>query len=181
MMKIAVFGSAFDPPTLGHRDAIVQCLEDFDEVWLVPSYAHAFNKKMSAYYHRVQMLQRFINDLDEPRTKAVPCEPQIKNSETEPVYSIELLQYLQQHHPNVQLSLIIGPDNQRLFDKFYQAGRLKTEFSPYIVKERLPIRSTVVRDKVAVGASIQELVTPSVGRYILEFGLYQQDVAGLSI
>ena len=45
-MNVAIFGSAFDPPTLGHADAVQFLLETkkFDQVWLVPSFRHAFAK-----------------------------------------------------------------------------------------------------------------------------------------
>ncbi|MDF4536048.1 nicotinate-nicotinamide nucleotide adenylyltransferase, partial [Vibrio parahaemolyticus] len=48
MKKIAVFGSAFNPPTLGHK-SIIDSLGHFDLILLVPSIAHAWGKTMLDY------------------------------------------------------------------------------------------------------------------------------------
>ena len=147
-MKIAVFGSAFDPPTLGHLNVIKQCLEPFDEVWLVPSYRHAFGKNMSAYFHRCEMTKLFCHDVNQSCVKLVACEVGINPHCTTPIYSLDLLRYLKNQQPSHDYSLIIGPDNHAAFDKFYQADVLKTEFSPFVVKEQTKIRSTKVRHAV---------------------------------
>ncbi|HIB77351.1 MAG TPA: hypothetical protein EYO58_06995 [Flavobacteriales bacterium] len=45
MTVIAVFGSAFNPPHLGHMDVVRQCLSHVDQVLIVPSARHPFGKK----------------------------------------------------------------------------------------------------------------------------------------
>ena len=37
-LKIAVFGSAFNPPHMGHADVVTQALAHFDRVILVPNF-----------------------------------------------------------------------------------------------------------------------------------------------
>ncbi len=178
-MKIAVLGSAFDPPTLGHFDVIKQCLDAFDEVWLVPSYSHAFGKQMSHYMHRTEMTTLFCLDINNQKVKMVDCEADINETKNQPVYSLDLLTYLQKQNPANQYSLIIGPDNLAAFDKFYKSDQLKSQFSPFIAKERLNIRSTKVRDLVNQGFSINELVTGSVANYIHQEKLYKRKITGL--
>lgn len=178
-MNIAVLGSAFDPPTLGHLDVIKQCLEGFDQVWLVPAFSHAFDKKMSAYFHRVEMARAFSLDINNPKVLCMPCEDQIKPEDNSPVYSIDLMQYLKNKYPDNQYSLVLGPDNQQHFDRFYQSGKLKTDFSPFIAKERRKIRSTNIRQAIAKGKTIIELTTAGVAKYIHENDLYKQKSLGL--
>ena len=171
-MKIAVLGSAFDAPTLGHLDVINQCLEQFDEVWLVPSYKHAFGKKMSDYTHREKMAEAFTADINNSHVKLVACEPTIKVAAGKAIYSIDLLTFLKNKAPNNQYSLIIGPDNEASFDKFYQADRLKAEFSPYVATEKVKIRSTLVRTAIKLGAPTGHLLSTKVKNYILTTLLY---------
>ena len=179
-MKIAVLGSAFDPPTLGHLDVIKQCLEQFDEVWLVPAFSHAFNKKMRPYFHRTQMAAALVEDIAIPAVKLVACEHLItRTSPKAPVYSIDLLDYLKKQHPDNQYALVIGSDNVKVFDQFYQAGKLKTDYSPFFAVERVNVRSTMVRQAISKGASIQAYVSPGVANYLRQESLYDGKTTGL--
>ena len=65
MTKIAVFGSAFNPPSLGHK-SVIDSLSHFDLVLLVPSISHAWGKQMLSYEIRCELIDAFIrhcNDL----------------------------------------------------------------------------------------------------------------------
>ena len=59
--RIGVFGSAFDPPTLGHQDVLQQAAGHFDRILLVPSASHAFNKKSQPFVTRLALLEVFVN------------------------------------------------------------------------------------------------------------------------
>ena len=87
-MRIAVMGSAFNPPTLGHVDVIEQALANADRVWLVPSFRHAWGKEMAPYLDRCAMSQRLTRraactarrGLISPQCRCgdrrdVPCRP----------------------------------------------------------------------------------------------------------
>ena len=89
------------------------------------------------------------------------------------------MQYFKSQAPNHQYSLVIGPDNAKTFDKFYEADRLKTEFTPFIVHERVSVRSTQVRERLNKGLSINELVTPWVANYIHKNNVYPHTTSGL--
>lgn len=170
MQQIAVVGAAFDPPTKGHVDVINQCIDQFDEVWLVPSFQHAFAKKMTNYATRIELCQRFICDLNHTKIKLEACEHFIKKDE--PVYSYDLMCYLKDMHPNAKLHLVLGPDNAVLLGKFYQHQKLIQEFHPFIAKENVQIRSTKVRERIKQGQSVCDLLTPSVFDFITAQNLY---------
>ena len=172
-MKVAVLGSAFDPPTLGHYDVVLQCLAEFDEVWLVPAFRHAFGKAMTAYDHRVAMAELFCQDIDNQKVKLFACEDRISKDASQPVYSIDLLTYLAKQQPTAELSLVIGPDNHKVIDSFYHSEQLISQFSPFIAEERKAIRSTAVREAVANGHPLEALVSPKVAHYIFDHKLYQ--------
>ena len=59
-MKIAVFGSAFNPPSLGHK-SVIERLSHFDKVLLVPSLSHAWGKEMLPFDTRIDMVLTFID------------------------------------------------------------------------------------------------------------------------
>lgn len=174
-MKVAVFGSAFNPPTRGHLDAIESVLAhnaQFDQVVLIPSFHHAFAKSMLAYTHRVAMLARFVDDIKDSRVHAKPIEHTICKGDT-PVYTYDVLAHLQQSDfATDALTFVVGPDNQANWSKFYKAREIDEKWERLVVPERKRIRSTQVRNAITNRESISRLVTPGVASYIQEHQLY---------
>ncbi|OFC70003.1 nicotinate-nicotinamide nucleotide adenylyltransferase [Alteromonas confluentis] len=174
-MKTAVFGSAFNPPTRGHLDAIEHVLDhenNFEQVLLIPSYQHAFAKSMIDYNHRVALLQAFVDDIADKRVRAYPVEHLIAN-DGKPVYTFDVLSHLENtEFGGDQLSFVMGPDNQANWSKFYKAEEIEQRWGVFVVPERKAIRSTLVRDALSTSQPIDHLVTPSVAMYLQEHKLY---------
>lgn len=169
---IAVMGSAFNPPTLGHADVIEQLAEQFDAIWLVPAYAHAWGKAMAPYAARCAMLTIFIRDLANPKVSLMAVEQEIAGDG--PVYSIDLMEYLTRHAPAAtSLSLVLGPDNQAALDRFHRADELTARWPCFFARQRLAIRSTTLRAALAAGEPITQLTTPGVARYLADHPLYR--------
>ncbi|WP_163836134.1 adenylyltransferase/cytidyltransferase family protein [Spartinivicinus ruber] len=183
--RIGVFGSAFNPPTQGHASVIEQAANDFDQILLVPSAAHAFDKEMLGFAERVTLLEKFILQF-----KNLPCQLSIYPVEAEmlqqqpdkPVFTYDLLDKLEKNYQasgqQVQLSFILGPDNMapNTWKKFYRADEIKQRWALYPVQEQQPIRSTNVRNLLATGATQKELtglLAPEVAEYIFKTGFYQ--------
>lgn len=173
-MNIAVFGSAFNPPTRGHEDAIQNVLasNNIDKVLLVPSYKHAFSKRMLDYSLRVKMLEYFVDDLADKRIQALLVEHIIASSGN-PIYTYDLLSHLQRHtYKDANIHFVIGPDNEKNWGSFYKAAEIKERWSLLVVPERKQIRSTLVRELLRKGVDIDDLVTPSVKTFIEAHKLY---------
>lgn len=174
-MRIAVFGSAFNPPTLGHEDAINSVLSQqppFDKVLLVPSYQHAFGKTMLPYSQRVQLLDKFVAGLTDPRVELCAIEDKIALPQ-KPVYTYDVLDYLQREvYPKANLTFIIGPDNLKNWHKFYRADEVLARWQRLVVPEHKDIRSSYVREAIAKGENIEQWVPKSVSDYIMEHQLY---------
>lgn len=174
-MKIAIFGSAFNPPTLGHEDAVRYVLENdrnIRTVFLVPSYKHAFAKQMADYETRIEMLNAFERDLGDKRVQVRAIEHTIASPE-KPVYTYDLLTHIQCKIASCdKLCFIIGPDNALNWDKFYKAEEIKNQWELIVVPERKTIRSTMVRQQLNNGENVAHLVTPSVCDYLEKNPVY---------
>ncbi len=193
MKKIAVFGSAFNPPTLGHADVIAQCLKmnAFDKILLVPSISHVFAKKMAPFEDRVELLTLFLEDLSEqsPFKEAhhilelTLCEQELyepaprDDQSPPPVSTYQVLKYLETvqaalYDERCQLTFIIGPDNQALLPKFQHAKKLQKEFEILAVEETLKLRSTDLRLALQNGKSLHPYTTNRVALRLPEIAYY---------
>ena len=58
-MRVAIFGGSFNPPHAAHQLVALYVLETqpIDELWLVPVFAHPFNKQLAGFDDRVAMCE----------------------------------------------------------------------------------------------------------------------------
>jgi nicotinate-nucleotide adenylyltransferase len=180
-MNIAVFGSAFNPPTRGHKDAIEYVLkhgDQVDAVFLVPAFKHAFAKHMADYDTRLHMLKLFVQDINDARVTALSIEHQIQKDSDTPVYTFDVLSFIQSNlYPEAKLSFVIGPDNKANWHRFYKAQEIEKIWSLIEVPERIAVRSTSVRETIGANLEIKNLeiksmVTPRVASFLKDSGLY---------
>lgn len=177
-----MFGSAFDPPHLGHADVVRQLLAGHDRVLMVPAAAHAFGKSMQPFAIRYTLLEALIDEqfADEPRVQHCPIEAELLASRPgHPVYSIELMQALERRFPRARLSLVLGPDNAapETFQRFHRWRELAA-WPLCVVQERLPIRSSEIRAQLAANPpptaeSLRGLTGAAVAERLLALGLYR--------
>ena len=59
-MKSCVFAGTFDPPTLGHKDIVMKCLDLFDEV-IVAILINPNKKPLFSVEQRLQMLSKVFS------------------------------------------------------------------------------------------------------------------------
>lgn len=173
MTKIAVFGSAFNPPSLGHK-SIIESISHFDSILLVPSIAHAWGKDMLDYHTRCELVDAFIADLNMNNVQRCDVEEHL----FQPGHSVttyDVLDRLQEMYPDSELTFILGPDNLFAFEKFYRSKEILQKFSVLACPERVPVRSTAIRQNVLEGNPISELTTPGVISLIETHNLYTSD------
>lgn len=162
--KIAVIGSAFNPPHLGHKDIIEQIYQDFDEILLVPSFRHAFGKEMVPFQHRLYMASMLAQSFHSEsflsfKTNAAVITSSIERdigSETDqPVYTYDVLNELEARYLNAgiqsELVFIVGPDNatRATWNKFYRGEEIIERWNLQPVSERIPVHSTLIRNLIA--------------------------------
>ena len=181
--RIGVFGSAFDPPTLGHQDVLQQAASSFDKILLVPSASHAFNKKSLSLPVRIELLKRFAREAE------VDCELEVSDLEADmlkenpdqPVYTFDLLERLEQVYNNeAEFGFIRGPDNAdpNVWRRFYKSFEIEQRWLIFTARERLQIRSSKVRSilespELADDKNLDRFLLPSVRAYIQQHKLYQ--------
>ncbi len=180
---IGIFGSAFNPPTLGHKDALHQAAQSCQRLLVVPSASHAFGKNMLPYEIRYRMLSAFVQDIQDD----IPCPIEVSNVEQtllqegySPVYTFDVLARLEQQLATTELAFILGPDNAHpdTWQSFYKHQEIDQRWKKLVCQEQQPIRSTQLRASVQAGADDQALLeqtTPSVVSIIRSEGLYRNE------
>ncbi|GLT18832.1 nicotinate-nicotinamide nucleotide adenylyltransferase [Vibrio zhanjiangensis] len=169
MNKIAVFGSAFNPPSIGHQ-SVIESLTHFDRVLLIPSISHAWGKEMLDYVKRCELVEAFIQDLNLNNVKLSRIEEHLYQPE-QSVTTFAVLTELQNRHPEDHITFIVGPDNLFNFAKFHQADKILDTWSVMACPEKVRVRSTDIRCAIAKGQDISALTTPSVCK-LLRNGRY---------
>jgi nicotinate-nucleotide adenylyltransferase len=170
--KVGILGAAFNPPSIGHKDLIKQALSHVDEVWLVPSYKHAFSKEMLPYEVRCELLVDFASDIGIDAVIPMPLEHLIYSGGA--VYTWDLLNYIESiKQPGDEIIFLMGPDNKDGWSRFYRSDDIMARWELFVAKEVKQVRSTMIRNAVASGSPYREMVTQRVGEKIEKLGLYR--------
>lgn len=193
--RIGVVGSAFNPPHLGHKDIIEQVYRDFDEILLVPSFKHAFGKKMVPYKYRLFMTsilgqtfhaEKHLKHSHETPIITSSIEQELGENSELPIYTFNLLEALEQRYLNAdinpQLTFIIGPDNASFetWSKFYKGDEIIKRWNIRTVSERLPVHSTMIRNLISeyprpeflFASRFKNYLDEMIANYIFENKLY---------
>lgn len=170
MKKIAVFGSAFNPPSFGHL-SVLERLSHFDKVLLVPSIAHAWGKQMLDYETRCAMLEAFIGDISCKNVELSRVEQALTKGSSA-VTTYQVLTVLQQQYPDAELTFVIGPDNLFNFGKFYKSEEIMKRWSVLACPETVGIRSTEIRQRLTQNKKIDDLTSKNVVRILQNSHLY---------
>jgi nicotinate-nucleotide adenylyltransferase len=203
-MRVALFGGSFDPPHVGHQLACLYVLLTYpvDEVWMVPVFRHAFDKRSAPFVHRVAMCER--------AAAAIGTAVRVSTIEQElagPSYTLLTVRALKERHPEHDFALVIGTDLIKERERWYgwpelaqlvpflvlgrggvarEKGALPTPGQPYgqphdqLHEEgiELPeVCSTAVRARLGEGKLPHGWVARAVLSYIREQGLYRATTA----
>ena len=200
-MRIGLYFGTYNPIHVGHLIIANHMAErdDMDQVWLVVTPQNPFknNSNLLADYHRLALVKIAIDDNFNLRASDVEFNL------PKPSYTVDTLAHLREQYPEHQFALIMGEDNLRTFHKWknYEVilerhqiyvyprpitlAELNNEVAPtkseihahknVIVTDSpmMQISSTVIRNNIQKGQSIQYLVTDPVRQYIDEMNFYR--------
>lgn len=188
--RIGVFGGTFDPIHRAHLEIARAALDaaGLDRVLFVVAARppHKRGGPCAPAEHRYAMVERALDD--EPAM--APCRVELDRPG--PSYMADTLRDIQEEFPGAELFLIIGMDSLvdlprwRNPDRILASARLLVAPRPgdwRIAAElegayqSLPFRetmlsSTEVRDRIAAGGDLSDVLPPAVARYVEEHGLY---------
>ena len=186
-MRIGLFGGSFDPPHLGHLLLATYVLEaaGLEQVWWLPTWTHAFDKPLSAFSHRVAMLETLLRPY--PNMKVNRVEERLGKVS----YMIETVVALKKEHPTLEPSLLVGADVLRELPRWHRIEELMREVrfvavgrpgahlpnplsnGVQLLPVTLPeISSTQLREALAAASSTTGLLARSVAAYVEAHGLY---------
>ncbi len=197
-MRVALFGGSFDPPHVGHQLAClyVRLTYGVDEVWMIPVFRHAFEKRSVAYAHRVAMCERATAELG-PFARVCTIERELAGEQelAGPSYTLLTVRALKARYPEHEFALIIGADLIKERERWYGWTEL-AQLVPFLILARggsdsvlrplppardqfhpegvlLPeVCSTEVRARLRAGQLPRGWVSRGVLAYICEQGLY---------
>ncbi|MBR4984747.1 MAG: nicotinate-nicotinamide nucleotide adenylyltransferase [Proteobacteria bacterium] len=104
---IILYGGSFNPPHFSHLlfvAALGACYPEA-EIWVAPTYAHAFGKSLMDYELRVQMLEAMFAPY---RNVVVSTIERDMHRETS--YTVEVVREILVQRPGVRVSVAVGAD-----------------------------------------------------------------------
>ena len=183
-MRVAVYGGSFNPPHVGH--AMVACwlrwTERVDQVWLLPAFAHPFDKELVPFRMRVGFCEALVDSLG-PWARVEPIEEELPR----PSYTIDTLGALAARHPSHRFRLVVGADALPTLSQWKRWDLIERQFPPIVVgRQGYPevsdapvfpdVSSTEIRRRLRGGEAVDHLVPAAVLRRL--GGVYGPSAGG---
>lgn len=199
-MRIGLFFGTFNPIHVGHlviANYMAQCT-DLDQVWLVVTPQNPLKQKSTLLpdFHRLMLVKEGIED--NPKLKASDVEFALKK----PNYTIHTLTHLMERYPQHEFALILGEDNLRTLDKWFNYKQILEQHKLYVYPRALTdaeresdlkssnflshkhvifcadvpmmnISSTFIRNAIKQGKDVSYLLTEPVKKYVEEMNFYK--------
>lgn len=191
---IGLLGGSFDPVHNGHVAIAKSFLASqyISTLWilLTPRPPHKTDQVLSDYEDRFKMLQSAFQALDDIKIK------DIENRLPRPSYTVQTLRYLIRKYPEKKFYLCLGEDSLRDFkewkdwekildfcellvarrstDKLANLNSAIAEKTHFVDHQQIDISSTEVRQRVAKGKDVSDLVPNQVQQIIEKDNLYKK-------
>jgi nicotinate-nucleotide adenylyltransferase len=155
MKKIGLYFGTFNPIHIGHL-VIANFMAhhtQLDEVWIVVTPHNPLKKRSELLpdQHRLQMVRLAI--LDNPSLQVSDVEFELP----QPNYTWNTLTHLHNLHPDVEFSLIMGEDNLRTINQWFNHEQILENYTIYVYpraitesEQTLSIDKTNVHQNVVV-------------------------------
>jgi nicotinate-nucleotide adenylyltransferase len=197
---IGILGGTFNPPHRGHLALASRARAELglERVLLMPAHSapHKGDEGDPGPRQRLEMCRLAVGD----EVGLQVCGLEIERGG--PSYTVDSLRAIHESHPEAELTFIVGADMARTLPTWREPREL-VELAKLAVAERedggrqdvlralAPLRaevaflgmppvgisSSLVRERVAKGRPVEELVAKAVAEYIAEHALYRPPVA----
>ena len=188
--RVGIFGGSFDPVHLGHLILAEAALEelDLDRIIFIPAGVSPFKQDRppgASPEQRLAMLR--LATAGEPRFSVDDRELHRLG----PSYAIDTVRSLMGDYPGVRFLFLIGADNLSDLTRWHEADELMrlVDFAVFdredsgaslvgesglpVVRRRIDISSTEIRQRVTGGLSIRFMVPEQVYDYIMTQAPYR--------
>lgn len=181
LKKVGFFGGSFNPPHVAHIMVVSYALSchDLEKVIIVPCYNHPFQKNMVSFEHRFEMA-KIAFEIFSDRIIISDIEKRIGGIS----YTINTISAIMKEMGNPKIYLIAGSDIIKEKDKWKDLEKLSqlVDFI-YLPRGRYPenlnkiikfpaISSSMIRQRIKKGISLDGIVPYKVLEYIKKFNLY---------
>jgi len=200
LRSIGILGGTFNPPHLGHLALAGHAKSELglERVLLMPAHSapHKTDERDPGPEQRLEMCRLAVGD----EAGLAVCGLEIERGG--PSYTVDTLRAIHASHEEAELTFIVGADMARTIPQ-WREPRALLELASLAVAERkdgrredvlgalallqarmtflemgmVEISSSLVRERVAAGEPVGELVGPAVAAYIAEHGLYRSSSA----
>lgn len=195
MRKVGIMGGTFDPIHVGHLIAASSAMEtaSLDEVWFIPTATPPLkpNAPIASEEQRLAMVELAIADMPTFRCSSI----EMNRGGTS--YSYDTIVELMEQNPDASFSYIIGSDRIHDLPSWYRAeelkqlitfiglnrpsdplhlDRLNADWQQRVMIAPMPlieISSTMLRERVKQGRTLQFYVPKAVEQYVKEHGIYE--------
>ena len=198
---IAVFGGSFNPPINSHislaKDIVEKC-EMVEKLIFVPVSTKYQKLKLVSDEHRYNMLKLICENEDKLEVSSIEL---IQDKQ---LYTIETLDLLKkQYGENYEIWFVMGTDNLKQIESWYNPKRLLKEYKIIILEreddrieelikenkflekykesliridgiEKIFLSSTMIRNKIKNGENINDYIPKLVKEYIEKNNLYRE-------
>jgi len=199
--RLGILGGTFDPVHVGHLVAAVNVRHELalDKVLMVVAnepWQKVGSRPLTAAGDRLALVQAAVAGVDGLEASAIEIE------RGGPSYTVDTLRAIKQSDPEAELTFIVGADMARTLPGWREPGAL-VGLARLAVAERedagrgqvlralaplgarveflemppVEVSSSQVRERVAGGEPVEDLVGSAVAEYIAEHGLYRATVA----
>ena len=186
-MKVALFGTSADPPTIAHQEIISWLASQSDRVAVWAS-DNPFKTHGASLEQRSQMLELLIEEIEPPLDRSTQVYRNLSSRRT-----FESLITAREIWADSEFVLTVGADLVTQLPQWYRASELLTQVKLLIVPrtgttiesadlQRLkdlgaqiaiaPLSTPIISSTVVRNSHSSQGITPSVARYIQQHNLY---------
>lgn len=180
-MRIALYGGSFNPPHVAHQlsCAYVLATARVDQVWMIPTWKHPFQKALAPYEDRVEMC-RVAARVFGGNVMVSRIEEQLGGDS----FTLNTVKALRKEHAEHDFALVIGADLVAERERWHGWPELKTLIDFIVVGRQgqpdvgaaldlPPVSSTEIRAMLARGENVAGWMDAGVLDHIRARGLYR--------
>jgi len=185
-MRIAIYGGTFDPVHHGHLILAREAIETLrlQRVIFVPAAVSPFKESAPVASSEIRLSMLRAATKDEIGFSVDDCELR----RPPPSYTIDTIEDIQRRERDAEIYCLIGEDNVAELAKWHRFAELEKivrfvvldrtgrpfNYSYEIIRRRIDISATEIRNRVASGQSIRYFVPQAVEEIIRREKLYQE-------